>query len=49
MQQIAKVVYLRRIVAWREGQLNGYRLWLEILNRPGDPILAGNVLHAAGT
>jgi predicted metal-dependent hydrolase len=33
---------------WQHGQLQSYGLWLETFNRTGDPIEAGNVLHAAG-
>jgi hypothetical protein len=33
---------------WQIGQMHSYELWLETLNRTGDPILAGEVLHAAG-
>jgi hypothetical protein len=28
--------------------MHSYQLWLDALNRTGDPILAGEVLHAAG-
>jgi predicted metal-dependent hydrolase len=33
---------------WQQGHMNSYRLWLDTLDRTGDPILAGEVLHAAG-
>jgi predicted metal-dependent hydrolase len=33
---------------WQTGQMRSYQLWLDTLNRTGDPILAGEVLHAAG-
>ncbi|MES2091702.1 MAG: metal-dependent hydrolase [Pseudomonadota bacterium] len=33
---------------WQTGQMHSYQLWLDTLNRTGDPILAGEVLHAAG-
>jgi len=32
---------------WDEGQMHSYRIWLDTFNRTGDPILAGEVLHAA--
>ncbi|NBD21088.1 metal-dependent hydrolase [Aquabacterium fontiphilum] len=32
---------------WDEGQMQSYRLWLDTFNRTGDPILAGEVLHAS--
>jgi hypothetical protein len=28
--------------------MKSYDLWLDTFNRTGDPILAGEVLHAAG-
>jgi predicted metal-dependent hydrolase len=34
---------------WQTGQMRSYRLWLDTFNRTGDPILAGEVLHAAGS
>jgi predicted metal-dependent hydrolase len=33
---------------WQTGQMHSYKLWLDTLNRTGDPILAGEALHAAG-
>ncbi len=33
---------------WQTGQMHSYQLWLDTLNRTGDPILAGEALHAAG-
>jgi uncharacterized protein len=33
---------------WQTGQMRSYGLWLETLNRTGNPILAGEALHAAG-
>lgn len=33
---------------WQGGQMKSYDLWLETFNRTGDPIAAGEVLHAAG-
>jgi predicted metal-dependent hydrolase len=33
---------------WQHGQLSTYRLWLDTFNRTGDPIAAGEALHAAG-
>jgi predicted metal-dependent hydrolase len=33
---------------WQSGQMRSYHLWLDTFNRTGDPILAGEVLHAAG-
>lgn len=33
---------------WQTGQMRSYQLWLDTLNRTGDPILAGEVLYAAG-
>jgi predicted metal-dependent hydrolase len=33
---------------WQTGQMNSYALWLDTFNRTGDPILAGEALHAAG-
>ncbi|MEK8086583.1 metal-dependent hydrolase [Aquabacterium sp. A3] len=32
---------------WDEGQMDSYRLWLDTFNRTGDPVQAGEVLHAA--
>ena len=32
---------------WDEGQMHSYQLWLDTFNRTGDPVLAGEVLHAA--
>ncbi|MFN3617816.1 MAG: metal-dependent hydrolase [Aquabacterium sp.] len=32
---------------WDEGQMKSYQLWVDTFNRTGDPILAGEVLHAA--
>lgn len=33
---------------WKAGQMHSYQLWLDVFNNTGDPILAGNALHAAG-
>lgn len=33
---------------WQQGQMHSYQLWLDTFNRTGNPILAGEVLHAAG-
>jgi predicted metal-dependent hydrolase len=33
---------------WDNGQMDSYGLWLDTLNRTGNPILAGEALHAAG-
>jgi predicted metal-dependent hydrolase len=33
---------------WQMGQMHSYQLWLDTLNRTGNPILAGEALHAAG-
>ncbi len=33
---------------WQAGQMRTYHLWLDTFNRTGDPIQAGEVLHAAG-
>ena len=33
---------------WHGGQMKSYALWLDTFNRTGDPIAAGEVLHAAG-
>ncbi len=33
---------------WQQGQMKSYQLWLDTLNRTGNPILAGEALHAAG-
>jgi len=33
---------------WQAGQMHTYHLWLDTFNRTGDPIQAGEVLHAAG-
>jgi uncharacterized protein len=33
---------------WQMGQMRSYQLWLDTFNRTGDPIAAGEVLHAAG-
>lgn len=33
---------------WHTGQMHSYHLWLDTFNRTGDPIAAGEVLHAAG-
>ena len=33
---------------WQEGRMHSYELWVEAFTRTGDPIAAGNVLHAAG-
>jgi predicted metal-dependent hydrolase len=33
---------------WQQGQMQSYQLWLDTFNRTGNPILAGEVLHAAG-
>ncbi|MBT9609628.1 metal-dependent hydrolase [Aquabacterium sp.] len=33
---------------WQGGQMESYGLWLDTFNRTGDPIAAGEVLHAAG-
>lgn len=33
---------------WKSGQMDSYQLWVDTLNRTGDPILAGEALHAAG-
>lgn len=33
---------------WQGGQMRSYQLWLDTFNRTGDPIAAGEVLHAAG-
>lgn len=33
---------------WQTGQMHSYHLWLDALNRTGNPILAGEALHAAG-
>jgi predicted metal-dependent hydrolase len=32
---------------WQNGQMRSYKLWLDTFNQTGDPILAGEVLHAA--
>ncbi len=34
---------------WNEGPMRNYELWLDTFNRTGDPIAAGNALHAAGS
>ncbi|RZL09561.1 MAG: metal-dependent hydrolase [Rubrivivax sp.] len=34
---------------WQTGQMSAYQLWLDTLERTGNPILAGEALHAAGT
>lgn len=33
---------------WDNGRMSAYELWLETFERTGNPILAGNALHAAG-
>lgn len=33
---------------WDTGQMDSYQIWLDTLNHTGDPILAGQALHAAG-
>ena len=33
---------------WKAGQMRTYSSWLDTFNRTGDPIAAGNALHAAG-
>ncbi len=33
---------------WKAGQMHSYQLWVDTFNRTGDPILAGEALHAAG-
>jgi len=33
---------------WQMGQMRSYPLWLDTFNRTGDPIAAGEALHAAG-
>ena len=33
---------------WQMGQMDSYQLWLDALNTTGNPVIAGNVLHAAG-
>lgn len=33
---------------WQTGQMRSYSLWLDTFNRTGDPVLAGEALHAAG-
>ena len=33
---------------WKAGQLDSYQIWLDTFNRTGNPILAGEALHAAG-
>ena len=33
---------------WQTGQMRSYGLWLDTFNRTGDPVLAGEALHAAG-
>ncbi|WP_374594103.1 metal-dependent hydrolase [Aquabacterium sp.] len=33
---------------WQTGQLRSYEVWLSKFNETGDPILAGNALHATG-
>ncbi len=33
---------------WDIGQMDTYQVWLDTLNQTGDPILAGQALHAAG-
>jgi len=33
---------------WQEGQLHSYQTWVDTFNQTGDPILAGQALHAAG-
>jgi predicted metal-dependent hydrolase len=33
---------------WQGGQMHSYQTWLDTFNRTGDPILAGEALHAAG-
>jgi predicted metal-dependent hydrolase len=33
---------------WQGGQMASYAIWLDTFNRTGDPIAAGEVLHAAG-
>jgi len=33
---------------WQMGQMRSYQLWLDTFNRTGDPIAAGEALHAAG-
>ncbi|MGH6648627.1 metal-dependent hydrolase [Aquabacterium sp.] len=32
---------------WQHGQMDSYQLWLNTFNETGDPIIAGEVLHAA--
>lgn len=33
---------------WQTGQMDSYQIWLDTLERTGNPILAGEALHAAG-
>jgi predicted metal-dependent hydrolase len=33
---------------WQAGQTRAYELWLDTMEQTGNPILAGEVLHAAG-
>ena len=33
---------------WKAGQMDSYQIWLDTFNRTGNPILAGEALHAAG-
>ncbi len=33
---------------WDNGQMRSYQIWLDTFNLTGDPILAGEALHAAG-
>ncbi len=33
---------------WQQGQLKSYDVWLDVFNRTGDPIAAGNALRSQG-
>ncbi len=33
---------------WKAGEMDTYRIWVDTFNLTGDPILAGQALHAAG-
>ena len=33
---------------WKAGEMSTYRIWVDAFNQTGDPILAGQALHAAG-
>jgi len=33
---------------WKAGELHSYQTWVDVFNQTGDPLLAGQALHAAG-